>query len=993
MGKQKKHRLLAWFLLFGILFAQTALASDALGSDIQIVDTQLSHGTTLAKGVFWSSTYSDLRQEHYISYTPNQTVLPIVSYGNKITSKSTLTSSAEAVEATGSQVVAGINGDYYVVNTGVPLGIVVTEGTLRSSASYLSAIGIQDNGTAFIGTPNLTIKVIAGENGQTSFDLAGMNKVRSSEGGVYLFTEDFGTTTLNTRPGVDVILTLPEEGVDALQIGTTTTATVEKVVEATGATTLEPGKIVLSVSASGGAWHLSTLRNMRPGDQVQIAISSEDTRWNDAEYAMGGLYRLLENGKVTSNLPTGSAPRTAVGIKSDGEIIFYTIDGRQPQYSIGASMTQVANRLLELGCVDAICLDGGGSTSLGVTMPDDPSLELVNSPSDGSERANSTCFLLVSNTQPSGILGSFHVKPYDALLLCGASIPISAIALDTNYHTMDYNGSLTYAIHNGDGVISSDGLFTAGGEASTCTVSVSADNASGEATVTVIKTPSTVHLEDTSGKKVTSLTVAPNTLIDLTAVATYRNLELTAQNTCFQWSVTNGVGTVDSQGRFTAASQSGSGTLSVSAGGTTYSIPITVVGHVLSVETFENTLSTVSGTDTASLSLQTNLDYVKSGKQSLKVDYQSHGDGKAQFNTTLPIASGETQLTLWVYGDGSGNEVSLNVSSESGSQTLSLTPLSFTGWKRCAVSLPRGTSSIDSITLSCIKQESGTIYFDHITSSNEALVDETPPTLSLSVNGSKVTGKIVDNYDQSLSNQQISLTYDGNPLSFTWNSSTDTLSATLPANNGKQHCLTLIASDISGNLGYTSLGVGTSSGSSFVDTESHWCQSYAQYLHDHEIALGVYTTDGYAFQPDRNISRAEFAVMLARFLQLDLESTSGTTLPFADAHDIPDWAEDAVKAVYAKGVLKGSLQNGTLVFLPNGNISRAEVATILARTLPRGFPQKTLSFYDANTVPDWAEPSMELLSSMGILAGYQNKIFPNNPITRGEVAKLLVSVR
>ncbi|MGI6498838.1 MAG: phosphodiester glycosidase family protein [Oscillospiraceae bacterium] len=993
MGKQIRSRFLASLLLLGVLCMQTAFASDALGSDIQIVDTELSHGTTLAKGVFWSSTYSDLRQEHYIAYTPNKTVLPVVSYGSKITSKSTLTTSAKALEANGSQVVAGINGDYYVVNTGVPLGIVVTEGALRSSSSYLSAIGILDDGTAFIGTPDLTIKAVIGENGQTSFDLAGMNKVRSSEGGVYLFTEDFGATTLNTKAGVDVILALPAPGADGLRIGETVTATVEQVIEATGAISLEPGKVVLSTSGSGGTWHLNTLRNLRPGNQVQISISSGDTRWNDAAYAMGGLYRLLENGKVVSNLPTGSAPRTAIGIKANGQIIFYTIDGRQPAYSIGASMSQVASRLLELGCVDAICLDGGGSTSLGVTTPDETSLELINSPSDGTQRANSTCFLLVSNTQPSGILSSFYVEPYDAILLSGATLPISAVALDTNYHAMRYDGPLSYSIQNGDGVISSDGLFTAGGDASRCTVSVSAGDASGKAIVTVIKTPGAIALYNASGKAVASLSVSPNSLTDLSATATYRNLTLLSQNACFQWSTTGGIGTVDTQGRFTAAAKSGTGTLRVSAGGTTYSIPVTVSGHVLPIESFETSLSAVSGTESAALSLQTDLDYVKSGFQSLRVSYSGSEPSPARFGTSFPIASGETQLTFWIYGDGSGNEVSMDVTTREGSHTLPVTSLDFTGWKRCAVSLPHQTTSVSGVRISCAKQQRGVLYLDHFTSSNEAVADETPPVLSLSVSGTKVTGQVKDNIDAAVSKERVSLTYDGEALAFTLDAATGGLTAVLPAPDGALHRLTLTAADVSGNFSRTSRDLGAGGGNPFADTGSHWCKPFAQYLYDHQISLGIYTAAGYTFQPDKNISRAEFALMLARSLHLDLTSTAESSLPFADAAEIPDWATGAVKAAYAAGVINGSLQNGSLLFLPNGDISRAEVSTILARTLQRGYPQGAFSFSDASAVPSWAKPSMTLLSSIGILSGYQNKIMPNDPITRGAVAKMLVSIR
>ena len=993
----KRRTLLQVFsavLTLVLLLGQAALASDAMGSDVLLADAQLSFGTKLAKGVFWSSAYSDLRQEHYISYTPNKTVLPVVSYGNKITSKSTLTTSARAVEKDGSQVVAGINGDYYVVNTGVPLGIVVTEGALRSSASYLSAIGFLDDGTAFIGTPDLTIRVITGENGQTSFDLDGLNKVRSSEGGVYLFTEDFGATTLNTKSGVDVILALPEGGTDLLKIGSTVTATVERVVEATGATALEHGKIVLSTVGTGGAWHLRTLRNLSAGDKVQIQISSADPHWNDVEYAMGGLYHLLENGKMaSSNLPTGSAPRTAIGVKADGSTIFYTIDGRQPGYSIGATMTQVANRLLELGCVDAICLDGGGSTSLGVTMPDDAALSLINSPSDGSQRANSTCFLLVSKTTPSGLLGSFYVKPYDALLLSGASIPISAVPLDTNYHTMTYDGPLTYGIYNGDGVISSDGLFTAGSSASICTVSVSSGNAYGQAKVTVVQTPTEIQLFNASGKAVTSLTVSPNTLTDLTAKATYHNLPLTAQNTCFRWSVSDGIGTVDNRGRLTASGKSGSGTLTVSAGSTKYSIPIKVTGHIASVTSFEAAPSGVAASNTITPSLQNNRDYVKSGTGSLKLSYQKGTDGAARCNANIPISAGDTLLTLWVYGDGSGNAFSLYFSTEAGTASASVTNLTFTGWKRCTVSLPAKATAISGFVVGCSNKSSGTIYVDQITSSNEAITDETPPALSLSISGSSITGQVTDTVNKVLDKNQISLTYDGTNLDFSFDSATGKLTATLPASNNQLHRVTLTASDVSGNFARKSLDAGVNRHNAFFDTASHWCQPYAQFLYDHEISVGVPTAEGYAFQPDKNISRAEFAVMLARFLKLDLDSTPSSVLPFADVRSIPSWALPAVKAIYAKGILNGSVRNGALVFLPNGNISRAEVSTILARTLPRGFVQKALSYQDAASVPAWAKPSMEILSSLGILSGYQNRISPNDPITRGSVAKLLCAIQ
>ena len=71
------------------------------------------------------------------------------------------------------------------------------------------------------------------------------------------------------------------------------------------------------------------------------------------QYAVGALYSLVQDGAVVSGLPSGVSPRTAVGVTADGTVVFYTIDGRRSGHSIGASLSQVAQRMIELGCVAA----------------------------------------------------------------------------------------------------------------------------------------------------------------------------------------------------------------------------------------------------------------------------------------------------------------------------------------------------------------------------------------------------------------------------------------------------------------------------------------------------------------------------------------------------------------------------------------------------------------------------------------------------------------
>ena len=96
--------------------AMPAAASDALGSDLTSQDTLLNEQTQLSTNVFWSSTYSDLRTENLITYTPNKDVTPIVTFGSVLTDKTKVSAMAKTLEEQGYRVVAGINGDFY--NTG-----------------------------------------------------------------------------------------------------------------------------------------------------------------------------------------------------------------------------------------------------------------------------------------------------------------------------------------------------------------------------------------------------------------------------------------------------------------------------------------------------------------------------------------------------------------------------------------------------------------------------------------------------------------------------------------------------------------------------------------------------------------------------------------------------------------------------------------------------------------------------------------------------------
>ena len=106
--------------------------------------------------------------------------------------------------------------------------------------------------------------------------------------------------------------------------------------------------------------------------------------------AVGGSHILLKDGLV-QNVAYQSAsmadrhPRTLVGVREDGTVLLIAIDGRQSTLSNGASYSDMAAILLELGAVDGINLDGGGSTTF-ITTNGAGKYSVRNSPSDGSLR-------------------------------------------------------------------------------------------------------------------------------------------------------------------------------------------------------------------------------------------------------------------------------------------------------------------------------------------------------------------------------------------------------------------------------------------------------------------------------------------------------------------------------------------------------------------------------------------------------------------------------
>lgn len=115
--------------------------------------------------------------------------------------------------------------------------------------------------------------------------------------------------------------------------------------------------------------------------------------------AVGASHVILKNG-ATSNLSIGTEfsdtrhPRTAAGVTDDGSIVLIVVDGRQPKISNGASLADLAYIMAQLGCVDAVNLDGGGSSTF-IVKNEKGELITENSPSGGALRAVANGLMVV----------------------------------------------------------------------------------------------------------------------------------------------------------------------------------------------------------------------------------------------------------------------------------------------------------------------------------------------------------------------------------------------------------------------------------------------------------------------------------------------------------------------------------------------------------------------------------------------------------------------
>ena len=252
-------------------------------------------------------------------------------------------------------------------------------------------------------------------------------------------------------------------------------------------------------------------------------IIGGSTEWyayrDQIKEAVGGGAYLVKDGKVyitsTTNYYNSRASRTCVGITADGQVVMMVLDGRQYPFSAGGSSIEIAQIMLEAGCVTAINLDGGGSTTFAAKQEGENELSIVNRPSDGFERRVSSSLLVVSKAGASNEFDHAAVSADYTYLTEGASLQISAVGVSSSGGAADIPEDAHWIVNNTDvGTIDEAGVFTASG-IGTAVVELQVD----EMTVGSLK----IHVVNPDGLsfETDDITAVYETPMPLPVIATY----------------------------------------------------------------------------------------------------------------------------------------------------------------------------------------------------------------------------------------------------------------------------------------------------------------------------------------------------------------------------------------------------------------------------------------------------------------------------------------
>jgi hypothetical protein len=176
----------------------------------------------------------------------------------------------------------------------------------------------------------------------------------------------------------------------------------------------------------------------------------------------------------------------------------------------------------------------------------------------------------------------------------------------------------------------------------------------------------------------------------------------------------------------------------------------------------------------------------------------------------------------------------------------------------------------------------------------------------------------------------------------------------------------------------------------FTDVQNHWAKNAINDMGSRLVVTGVGNS---TYEPDRSITRAEFAAIVVRSLGLQQGKTESA---FSDV-SLSNWFNGYVDTATAYGLIKGYSNKN---FGPNDTITREQAMTILARAMKTAEMNVSLTddevnailskYIDSASISDYAKAEIAAAVKSGIVHGTSaTTLSPKADVTRAEVATMV----
>lgn len=547
------------------VFSVSGEASVLGSKELYNYSYEVGDGLYLIKNRFLSDQSGVGNQtENYFEYLPNSRTRPIVTVGKYVYGGEDINEIYEYLSESGVRTLGGINGDFFSFQTGVPNGhVVIDKKIISTDERPLPALGIRADGSAFIDDFQIITKMY--HNGEEAV-IPFINKYLQ-KWGYYMYDSNYYSKITPSSSGKYVTLKILEGDMTLGGVLKTEVVSVEDNITEKA---LSDGYIVIGLTYEADPMLFNVFLSFSAGDTVEFTFNSNNNAlWEQAIHILASdAGQIVKNGAYCGADLAGASPRTAVGVAADGRIFFYTIDGRQSGHSYGVRVPTLASRMIELGCVDVINLDGGGSTVISASLGGTGTFELQNSPSDGTLRNDSTYIFFENTSAYTGSLEKLFLYPSTIYAKSGTAVNYIVKGADSGYFPVNVSAEPVFTASGGS-YVENNVIYASGNDISEITATVGSVSAT--AKLRSVETPDSIKIY-ANGGEISSISLEAGESVDLNVVAYYNGEELVSKDSAFEWSVTGGAGSITKDGVFTMGENSGS--VVVKAGAISKEIPV-----------------------------------------------------------------------------------------------------------------------------------------------------------------------------------------------------------------------------------------------------------------------------------------------------------------------------------------------------------------------------------------------------------------------------------